>query len=135
MLSKELPQALGISVPSSGPQSSSAAVAPTVATRRPETPPTVRSAGPRGGIGGPAADAARRTAEFDARNLTDRQVDDLVNRLSGPLTRMLKFDARKLPEGQVDELIHRLFGPLTRLLRTEFRLDRERIGKLRDARR
>ena len=45
------------------------------------------------------------------------------------------FDARKLSDGQVDELTHRLIGPLTRLLRTELRLDRERIGRLRDTRR
>ncbi|MFI0814964.1 hypothetical protein ACH4TX_05425 [Streptomyces sp. NPDC021098] len=45
------------------------------------------------------------------------------------------FDARALTDGQFDELVHRLIGPLTRLLRTEFRLDRERIGKLRDPRR
>jgi hypothetical protein len=62
-------------------------------------------------------------------------VKELADRLAGPLARLLAFDARKLTESQVDELIHRVFGPLTRLLRTEFRLDRERIGKLRDARR
>ncbi|MHA6761773.1 hypothetical protein [Streptacidiphilus sp. PAMC 29251] len=46
-----------------------------------------------------------------------------------------RFDARKLKDAQVDELTHKLIGPLTRLLRTELRLDRERIGKLRDPRR
>jgi hypothetical protein len=46
-----------------------------------------------------------------------------------------EFDARALSDGQVDELTHRLIGPLTRLLRTELRLDRERIGRLRDTRR
>lgn len=45
------------------------------------------------------------------------------------------FDARTLSDGQVDELTHRLIGPITRLLRTELRLDRERIGRLRDTRR
>ncbi|MGW2326525.1 hypothetical protein ACWC5C_12245 [Streptomyces sp. NPDC001700] len=49
--------------------------------------------------------------------------------------RTAEFDARALTDGQFDELVHRLIGPLTRLLRTEFRLDRERIGKLRDPRR
>lgn len=44
------------------------------------------------------------------------------------------FDARALTGAQVDELTHRLIGPLTRLLRTELRLDRERIGRLRDPR-
>ncbi|MET9529858.1 hypothetical protein ABZY02_04700 [Streptomyces sp. NPDC006649] len=46
-----------------------------------------------------------------------------------------RFDARELSDGQVDELTHRLMGPITRLLRTELRMDRERIGKLRDPRR
>jgi hypothetical protein len=46
-----------------------------------------------------------------------------------------RFDARKLKDAQVDELTHRLIGPLTRMLRTELRLDRERIGRLRDPRR
>ncbi len=45
------------------------------------------------------------------------------------------FDARTLSDGQVDELTHRLIGPLSRLLRTELRMDRERIGRLRDSRR
>ncbi|TKA11597.1 hypothetical protein [Actinacidiphila oryziradicis] len=46
-----------------------------------------------------------------------------------------QFDARELKDGQIDELTHRLIGPLTRLLRTELRHDRERIGRLRDPRR
>ncbi|WP_328318690.1 hypothetical protein [Streptomyces sp. NBC_00388] len=46
-----------------------------------------------------------------------------------------RFDARDLSDGQVDELTHRLIGPITRLLRTELRMDRERIGRLRDPRR
>ncbi|MFJ9039051.1 hypothetical protein ACIRF8_20955 [Streptomyces sp. NPDC102406] len=45
------------------------------------------------------------------------------------------FDARTLTDGQLDELTHRLVGPLTRLLRGELRGDRERIGQLRDVRR
>ncbi|MBT3152618.1 extensin [Streptomyces sp. CHD11] len=44
------------------------------------------------------------------------------------------FDPRALSDGQIDELTHRLLGPLTRLLRTELRMDRERIGRLRDPR-
>ncbi|MFD7705206.1 extensin [Streptomyces caelestis] len=44
------------------------------------------------------------------------------------------FDPRALTDGQIDELTHRLVGPLTRLLRTELRMDRERIGRLRDPR-
>lgn len=41
---------------------------------------------------------------------------------------------RELKEDQVAELVNRLIGPMTRLLRAELRLDRERIGKLRDPR-
>ncbi|MDX3302068.1 hypothetical protein PV373_08735 [Streptomyces sp. ME02-7008A] len=41
---------------------------------------------------------------------------------------------RDLKEDQVAELVHRLIGPMTRMLRAELRLDRERIGKLRDPR-
>lgn len=45
-----------------------------------------------------------------------------------------RFQPRELKEDQVAELVHRLIGPMTRLLRTELRLDRERIGRLRDPR-
>ncbi|AXG77564.1 extensin [Streptomyces paludis] len=45
-----------------------------------------------------------------------------------------QFKPRELQEDQMAELVHRLVGPLTRLLRTELRLDRERVGKLRDPR-
>ncbi|MFI1029518.1 hypothetical protein [Streptomyces sp. NPDC020951] len=45
------------------------------------------------------------------------------------------FDPRSLTDFQLDELTHRLTGRITRLLRTELRLDRERIGRLRDPRR
>ncbi|OQR60935.1 hypothetical protein B6E66_27295 [Streptomyces maremycinicus] len=44
------------------------------------------------------------------------------------------FDPRSLTDFQLDELTHRLTGRITRLLRTELRLDRERIGRLRDPR-
>ncbi|MEV2234733.1 extensin [Streptomyces phaeochromogenes] len=46
-----------------------------------------------------------------------------------------QFDPRSLTDFQLDELTHRLIGRITRLVRTELRLDRERIGKLRDPRR
>ena len=45
------------------------------------------------------------------------------------------FDPRELTDFQLDELVHRIIGRITRLIRTELRLDRERIGKLRDPRR
>lgn len=44
------------------------------------------------------------------------------------------FDPRALTDFQLDELTHRLTGRITRLLRTELRLDRERVGRLRDPR-
>ncbi|MFD9440137.1 hypothetical protein ACFWBR_26625 [Streptomyces sp. NPDC060006] len=46
-----------------------------------------------------------------------------------------QFDPRSLTDFQLDELTHRLIGRITRLIRTELRLDRERVGKLRDPRR
>ncbi|TSB31134.1 hypothetical protein, partial [Streptomyces benahoarensis] len=46
-----------------------------------------------------------------------------------------EFDARTLTDGQVDELVHRLTGLLIPRLKAEFRHDRERIGRLRDPRR
>ncbi|MDC2951922.1 hypothetical protein PO613_33910, partial [Streptomyces heilongjiangensis] len=45
-----------------------------------------------------------------------------------------QFDPRTLSDFQLDELTHRLIGRITRLVRTELRLDRERIGRLRDPR-
>ncbi|WP_435284014.1 hypothetical protein [Streptomyces koelreuteriae] len=44
------------------------------------------------------------------------------------------FDPRDLTDFQLDELVHRLIGRITRLIRTELRMDRERIGRLRDPR-
>ncbi|WP_344098033.1 extensin [Streptomyces stramineus] len=44
------------------------------------------------------------------------------------------FDPRALSDFQLDELVHRIIGRVTRLIRTELRLDRERIGRLRDPR-
>ncbi|MBL1103166.1 extensin [Streptomyces sp. 5-8] len=45
------------------------------------------------------------------------------------------FDPRELTDFQLDELVHRIIGRVTRLIRTELRMDRERIGRLRDPRR
>lgn len=45
-----------------------------------------------------------------------------------------EFDPRALTDFQLDELVHRIIGRITRLIRTELRLDRERIGRLRDPR-
>ncbi|TMQ89903.1 hypothetical protein ETD83_37775 [Actinomadura soli] len=43
-------------------------------------------------------------------------------------------DARRPEEMDVDELARHLLGPLARLLRAELRMDRERVGRLRDPR-
>ncbi|WP_307170636.1 hypothetical protein [Streptomyces sp. B3I7] len=43
-------------------------------------------------------------------------------------------DHRELTDSELDELTHRLIGRVTRLLRTELRMDRERVGRLRDPR-
>ncbi|MFC8930136.1 hypothetical protein ACFT43_30280 [Streptomyces albidoflavus] len=44
------------------------------------------------------------------------------------------MDPRELTDFQLDELVHRIIGRVTRLVRTELRMDRERIGRLRDPR-
>ncbi|CAM5416001.1 hypothetical protein GCM10010329_85690 [Streptomyces spiroverticillatus] len=45
------------------------------------------------------------------------------------------FDPDKLTDLQLDALVHRIIGRVTRLVRTELRMDRERVGRLRDPRR
>jgi hypothetical protein len=45
------------------------------------------------------------------------------------------FDPDKLTDFQLDALVHRIIGRVTRLVRTELRMDRERVGRLRDPRR
>jgi hypothetical protein len=45
------------------------------------------------------------------------------------------FDPLQLTDFQLDALVRRLVDPLTQMLRTDLRLDRERIGRLRDFRR
>jgi hypothetical protein len=45
------------------------------------------------------------------------------------------WDPKDLTDFQLDELAHRIIGRVTRMLRTELRMDRERIGRLRDDRR
>ncbi|WP_405583414.1 hypothetical protein [Streptomyces sp. NBC_01190] len=76
-----------------------------------------------------SAGDGRNGPPSSARAATDPAAQrDSVPAVSG-------FDPRKLKDEQVDELTHKLIGPLTRMLRTELRLDRERIGRLRDPRR
>jgi hypothetical protein len=78
---------------------------------------------------------------FDPRALTASQLDELAHRLIGRITGLLRpetvtklVDPRELTARQLDELTHRLIDRITRLLRAELRLDRERIGRLRDTR-
>ncbi|QMU77666.1 hypothetical protein GXW83_20190 [Streptacidiphilus sp. PB12-B1b] len=44
----------------------------------------------------------------------------------------MSVSAQPAAEPHLDELARRLVGPLSRLLRAELRLERERIGRLRD---
>ncbi|MGW9062339.1 hypothetical protein ACWGPH_37580, partial [Streptomyces sp. NPDC055733] len=44
------------------------------------------------------------------------------------------LDPNQLTEFQLDALVNRIIGRVTRLVRTELRMDRERIGRLRDPR-
>ncbi|MBA0051095.1 hypothetical protein E0L36_09375 [Streptomyces sp. AJS327] len=102
--------------------------------RPPESPPSPGTGviQRRGGGGGPRKGASHRAGSGSPGPsppaLGKRRKPD-----GGPPSDA--FDAKKLSDGQLDELTHRLVGPLTRLLRTELRLDRERVGKLRDPRR
>ncbi|MEU3461121.1 hypothetical protein ABZ721_14325 [Streptomyces sp. NPDC006733] len=116
----ELPvQRAAAAVPAAPPS-----LPPVVARTPVRTPPSapVRVSAPRGSTsvevqrkngGGGSSD---RTASAPAPSATSQ------------------FRPRELKEDQVAELVHRLIGPMTRLLRTELRLDRERIGRLRDPR-
>lgn len=56
----------------------------------------------------------------------------VVARTASPETE--STDPLRLTEFQLDQLSHQLIGRVARLLRTELRLDRERIGRLRDSR-
>ncbi|QLH23634.1 hypothetical protein [Streptomyces sp. Rer75] len=102
--------------------------APTSAAPTPTPPPVTP---PHQPPEAPAPPPASRTA----RASSPARDSGKGKRTTTAATQIAAFDARTLTDGQFDELVHRLIGPLTRLLRTEFRLDRERIGKLRDPRR
>ena len=94
---------------------------------------TVGRTGPGGGNGGRPPGPLRRAATDGGPPPSGAR--DPLGGPPGGTGGGAAFDARALSDGQVDELTHRLIGPLTRLLRTELRLDRERIGRLRDIRR
>ncbi|MET7652911.1 hypothetical protein [Streptomyces sp. NPDC005486] len=77
----------------------------------------------------PKSSRAATDPPADPPHRTDRGTAD-----PGPAQAHPGFDPRALTDFQLDELTHRLTGRITRLLRTELRLDRERIGRLRDPR-
>ncbi|MFF4230398.1 extensin [Streptomyces sp. NPDC001820] len=83
-----------------------------------------------------SAVTAHRTAS-DGSSASDSTSGDRAGEPPPAYTAVAKggFDPRSLTDFQLDELTHKLIGRITRLIRTELRLDRERIGKLRDPRR
>jgi hypothetical protein len=95
------------------------------------TPVVAHHSANGGGSGKSGGDAADRNDPPPAYSA----IADQKHKASDSAPATTGFDARKLKDEQVDELTHKLIGPLTRLLRTELRLDRERIGRLRDPRR
>ncbi|MCZ0997143.1 hypothetical protein O1M63_01965 [Streptomyces mirabilis] len=83
-----------------------------------------------------AASSERPPAPYSATEPPRRPLPSHAEREEAPPTyTAVDFDPRSLTQGQIDELTHKMAGPITRLLRTELRLERERIGKLRDPRR
>ncbi|MFE9768357.1 extensin [Streptomyces sp. NPDC005808] len=126
--------------PTSTPTPASAPPTPVRVQRRvSEAPPAHAPPVPPPGSRGAPAASRSGTADFRPRELDDRQIDELADRMAEPIGQRMdvtaKFDPRKLTSHQLDELTHRLIGRVTRLVRTELRMDRERIGKLRDPRR
>ncbi|MFI5470287.1 hypothetical protein ACIA6D_08685 [Streptomyces cacaoi] len=112
-----VPMPASMPVPTPAPRPLPAAPTPPtpVVQRRAGTPPRTPSKPPRGAAGPPPG--------------ADRGAGDPAHPQAHP-----GFDPRALTDFQLDELTHRLTGRITRLLRTELRLDRERIGRLRDPR-
>lgn len=105
--------------------------APATPAALPTLPPVAMPASVRT----PASAPARVSAPHRAPSVERRRSSD-GGGSSGrpPPSATSHFAPRDLKEDQVAELAHRLIEPMTRLLRTELRLDRERIGKLRDPR-
>ncbi|WP_175647662.1 extensin [Streptomyces cyaneochromogenes] len=104
----------------------------------PPSPPVVQRAPEPGPNRTSAAPTSRRTPLSPSRHTdsppstadpTDRT--DRTDRTPAPGP---AFDPRSLTDFQLDDLTHRLVGRITRHLRTELRLDRERVGRLRDPR-
>ncbi|RFS83458.1 hypothetical protein D0T12_20640 [Actinomadura spongiicola] len=57
-----------------------------------------------------------------------------VQREQAPAPPPAKGGAERPGDMDLDELARRLVGPMSRLLRAELRMDRERVGRLRDQR-
>ncbi|MFD9234094.1 hypothetical protein ACFWB3_02300 [[Kitasatospora] papulosa] len=105
--------------------------APEAQAARPPQPPIA----PPPPVRTPAPAPARVTSPPRATSVAVQRSSSgssTADRPAPSVTSQLK--PRDLKEDQVAELVHRLIGPMTRMLRAELRLDRERIGKLRDPR-
>ncbi|MFK0048922.1 extensin [Streptomyces sp. NPDC090741] len=109
--------------PRTGPAAAAAATHPPVPPRPPvpHTPQSPPSPPPP-----PPPRTVQRASELTTRKTSTTHTHAPVPDAA--------FNPRSLTEFQLDELTHRLISRITRQLRTEFRLDRERIGKLRDPR-
>lgn len=134
-------------LPAAAPRAPGSAAGNTIATSAAPAPVSVQ----RAGGGPPQPTPARTTTAVSAvtahgssasGSASDPHKTDKTQKTPDPdelpdYTPVAKgqFDPRSLTDFQLDELTHRLIGRITRLVRTELRLDRERIGKLRDPRR
>ncbi|EFL38110.1 conserved hypothetical protein [Streptomyces griseoflavus Tu4000] len=105
---------------------------PAPAPAPPPSPPVVQRAPEPGPNRTSAAPTSRGTPPSPSKHT------DSPPSVAGPTGRTPApgpaFDPRSLTDFQLDDLTHRLVGRITRHLRTELRLDRERVGRLRDPR-
>ncbi|EYT83616.1 hypothetical protein CF54_06305 [Streptomyces sp. Tu 6176] len=104
---------------------SAPAAAAAVANTLPHRPPPHRVEGPPPPYTPPATTAAAASAPEPVSQSAPPEYSGVP---AGA------FDPRELTDFQLDELVHRIIGRITRLIRTELRMDRERIGRLRDPR-
>ncbi|WP_338320572.1 extensin [Streptomyces lonarensis] len=106
--------------------------------RRPEPaapPPVVQ----RSAV--PAVPAQSATAEWPAADPGPRRLGGLTPAGAGaalqpeprPAADRSRLEIDRLTDRELDQLARRLISRVTRLVRTELRMDRERIGRLRDS--
>ncbi|GAA4224042.1 hypothetical protein GCM10022254_02650 [Actinomadura meridiana] len=112
--------------PAAGPAASSHSLVQEAAgpAPRPASGPTVqRDATP--------VQRARRSAPPARRRAPERRETE---RREPERREAARREPERPDEVDLDELARRLVGPLSRLLRAELRMDRERVGRLRDSR-